>query len=88
MMSGSDERTTAGPSRRVETFRTVFGLLQTSRAMFAAALVSNCPLILKTKRRVAIRAAEFGPETNAIFVVRGRRNSMGVTKCGGALREQ
>jgi len=62
MMSGSDERTTAGPSRGVETFRTVFGLLQTSRAMFAAALVSNCPLILKTKRRFAIRAAEFGPK--------------------------
>ena len=52
--------------------------------MFAAALVSNCPLILKTKRRFAIRAAEFGPETNAIFVLRGKEEFHGSDEMRGS----
>jgi hypothetical protein len=41
--------------------------------MFAAVLVSNCPLILRTKRRFAIPAAEFGPETERFLIWREER---------------
>lgn len=39
-----------------------------------AGALGNMSLILWIKRRFAICAAKFGPETDAIFEVRGKRN--------------